>query len=125
MRPTQSRKLTVSGSAARRPVDTIALHRDHRSWLDTSLAEPFDGETVVVTHHAPHPDCLQAGHSLAAAYASDLSTLILRREPLIWAHGHVHQHSEVQLGRTRIINVALGYPRALDADSPKTIRWQG
>jgi Icc-related predicted phosphoesterase len=99
-----------------RPVDTIALHRDHLHWLETALAKPFDGETVVVSHHAPHADCLAPSHSLPAAYVSDLSTLIQRRQPLIWAHGHVHQHSEVQLGRTRILNVGLGYPTALDAD---------
>ena len=114
-----------------RPVDTIALHRDHLHWLEAALAKQFDGETFVVSHHAPHPTCLPAGHSLSAAYASDLSTLILRHQPLVWAHGHVHQHRDVQLGRTRIVNVSLGYPRALDADQLRSdplsglITWVG
>lgn len=113
------------------PVDTIALHRDQLNWLETALAAPFDGETVVVSHHAPYADCLTAGHSLPAAYASDLSQLIQRHQPLIWAHGHVHKRKDFHVGRTRILNVALGYPEALDADQPKNdplaglISWVG
>ncbi|MDZ4393320.1 metallophosphoesterase [Cypionkella sp.] len=114
-----------------RPVDTMALHRDHLHWLDTALAGRFDGETIVITHHAPHPDCLTMGHSLPAAYASDLSQLIERHQPLSWVHGHLHQRKDFHLGRTRILNVALGYPEALDAEKPKNdplaglISWVG
>ena len=35
------------------PADSIALHESGRSWLRESWAEPFEGKTVVVTHHAP------------------------------------------------------------------------
>ncbi|MGT2431915.1 hypothetical protein ACU4HD_30445 [Cupriavidus basilensis] len=27
-------------------------HKRARGWLDAALSEPFDGKTVVVTHHA-------------------------------------------------------------------------
>jgi Icc-related predicted phosphoesterase len=36
------------------PLDTLQIYRRHRSWLRRKLAEPFQGPTVVVTHHAPH-----------------------------------------------------------------------
>lgn len=39
-----------------RPSDVLARHRDHRRWLESVLASPFDGRTFVATHHAPHPD---------------------------------------------------------------------
>lgn len=30
-------------------------HEASRRWLEVELAQPFDGPTVVVTHHGPHP----------------------------------------------------------------------
>lgn len=50
---------------ALRPEDTVALHRAHRDWLSEKLRVPFEGPTVVVTHHGPHRG------SLASAYAID------------------------------------------------------
>ena len=35
------------------PRNMIDLHRRSRDWLADILAAPFDGSTVVVTHHAP------------------------------------------------------------------------
>ena len=43
------------------PVQTAAIHSDHCNWLATHLAEPFDGDTTVVTHHAPHRAALGSG----------------------------------------------------------------
>lgn len=107
------------GYARLRPADTIAIHQDHLAWLEHSLATPFVGDTVVVSHHAPLPNCLPDGHVLPAAYASDLSATILKYQPIVWAHGHVHQHCTVQLGKTHILNVSLGYPAAVDPDQPR------
>jgi len=28
------------------------------SWLDTELAKPFDGKTVVISHFTPHAGCV-------------------------------------------------------------------
>jgi hypothetical protein len=36
------------------PEDTREFHRISRAWLAERLAEPFEGETAVVTHHLPH-----------------------------------------------------------------------
>ena len=36
------------------PKDARAVHMASRAWLETELAKPHDGPTVVVTHHAPH-----------------------------------------------------------------------
>jgi hypothetical protein len=36
-----------------------------RAWLEKELARPFEGKTVVMTHHAPHPK------SIAPKYAKD------------------------------------------------------
>jgi hypothetical protein len=37
--------------------DTLVMHQGGLSWLDRTLAERFDGPTVVVTHHGPHLRC--------------------------------------------------------------------
>jgi 3',5'-cyclic AMP phosphodiesterase CpdA len=86
------------------PSEMLAMHRATRAFLDTGLASTHDGSTVVVTHHAPHPDSLPSRHAhLAWCDASDLSTLMEERGPDLWVHGHVHRSADYFLGRTRIL----------------------
>ena len=33
--------------------DTLTVHLSSRRWLAERLAQPHDGATVIVTHHAP------------------------------------------------------------------------
>lgn len=94
------------------PHDTRLMHSRHRSWIDERLSEPFEGATVVVTHHAPSTSSLspQIGHDLDFCYASDLDELILDRQPAEWIHGHTHYDVNYRIGETRIRSVSLGYP---------------
>lgn len=97
------------------PEDAASAHRLQRAALEAALVEPFDGRTIVVTHHAPHPDCaaraIGAEAPLAGAYASDLGALMTGPSaPDLWLHGHAHGVGEMQVGRTRVRNVSLGYP---------------
>lgn len=97
------------------------IHADHKAWLDARLAAPFDGDTIVVTHHAPHPYSLRGTTGpgdLPFAYGSDLSELILARQPKMWVHGHTHQPADYEVGRTRVLNVSLGYPPEVDPGRP-------
>ena len=98
------------------------IHTDHKAWLDARLATPFAGDTIVVTHHAPHPYSLRGTTGpgdLPFAYASDLSELILTHQPKMWVHGHTHQPADYELGDTRVLNVSLGYPPEVDPDRPR------
>ena len=64
------------------PGEVLAMHRATRSFIEAELCRTHDGPTVVVTHHAPHPDSLPPSHGeLAWCYASDLSELIIERGP--------------------------------------------
>jgi len=94
------------------PKDTIGEHYAQRAKIEQVLATPFDGPTVVVTHHAPLERSLQAGRQegpLDAAYASDLSGLIERFQPEFWLHGHIHtSHDYVHAG-TRVVTNPRGY----------------
>ena len=93
------------------PADTARVHADHRAWLEDRLAQPFDGPTIVATHHAPHADCLVPPLSrVDAAYASDLSDLIMAHAPAAWIYGHTHTPRAFSVGQTRLRNVSLGYP---------------
>ena len=97
------------------PEDAARAHRHQRAGLEAALSKPFDGRTIVVTHHAPHPCCIPANSAedglLAGAYASDLSAIMTGpAAPELWLHGHVHGVGEMHVGDTRVRNVSLGYP---------------
>ena len=97
------------------PENTLALHHDHRAWLEDALAEPHfagpAGRTVVVTHHGPHPLVAGPLDALSPCFHSDLSALIDRRQPEAWFFGHSHYRLRAQVGATDLRNVAIGYPR--------------
>jgi len=86
------------------PREVLAMHRATRDFIKDELACPHDGQTVVVTHHAPHPASLPDPPSdLAWCYASDLTDLISDRQPDLWVHGHVHHSVDYRVGTTRIL----------------------
>ncbi|TDT92485.1 calcineurin-like phosphoesterase family protein [Azorhizobium sp. AG788] len=95
------------------PRQALACHRRSRSWLEGVLAEPFQGPTVVVTHHAPSGRSIgrqYAGHPLNPSFASNLEGLMLRHHPDLWVHGHVHSCCDYRVGRTRVVSNARGTP---------------
>jgi len=117
------RMIRVEAEGFRRmsALHSSGIHRDHRTWLEGKLETPFDGDTVVVTHHAPHPWSLRGTTGpgdLPFAYGSDLSELILTHQPKLWAHGHTHIAADYNIGETRVLNVSLGYPPGVDPDRP-------
>ena len=92
------------------PRDTLAMHRATRAFIDGALASPFAGASVVVTHHAPHPDCLPSrDFDLAWCYASDMTTLIEERHPDVWVHGHLHGRLDFRVAGTRIVMNSRGH----------------
>ncbi len=103
------------------PIDVARVHADHRAWLEARLSEPFEGRTIVVTHHAPLGACLQDEHSIASAYASDLSQLIDTYQPDQWLYGHTHHPCVLQRGRTEIRNISIGYPHDVQLGIPPVL----
>lgn len=96
------------------PQDTLDLHHDQRAWLEAMLAQPHfagqQGQTVVITHHGPHPVAAEPIGELSPAFYSDLKALILRHQPDIWFFGHSHHRFRGTVGRTDLRNVGIGYP---------------
>ena len=82
------------------------------AWLEECFATPFEGPTVVVTHFAPTPSSIApqfVGSPLNACFVSDLQAHILRWQPRLWLHGHVHHRCDYQVGATRVVANPRGY----------------
>jgi Icc-related predicted phosphoesterase len=95
------------------PWHAAAEHRLDLAFIRQELAIPFGGPTVVVTHHAPHPNSIASryqGAPLTPAFASDLSNVIDEFQPELWIHGHDHGSHDYRLGRTRVFANQAGYP---------------
>jgi Icc-related predicted phosphoesterase len=95
-----------------RPQEAALLHHQSKAFLAEMLATPFEGPTIVVTHHAPHWDSVHPRfHSdpVTGAYVSDLSALIETYQPAIWVHGHIHTSSDYFVGATRVLANPHGY----------------
>jgi len=96
-------------------------HRRSVAWLHAEFRKPFDGRTVVVTHHAPHRQSVHpqfASDLLTPSYVSDLSEQIGRWQPDLWVHGHVHDSCDYRVGRTRVLCNPRGYGRENHAFDP-------
>jgi hypothetical protein len=94
------------------PEDTVRLHKAARAFIESELAKPFDGKSVVVTHHAPSPRSIDRkfkGSLLNPAFASNLEDLIERYQPALWVHGHMHDSFDYRIGRTRVVCNPRGY----------------
>ncbi|WP_119302440.1 metallophosphoesterase family protein [Dongia deserti] len=108
------------GTRCLEPMDVLRLHSLSRQFLTDELSAPFEGITIVMTHHAPSAKSLAGGYRrgpLAAAYASDLDALIEHYQPALWVHGHIHQSADYHIGQTRVVCNPRGYtPDALNPD---------
>jgi predicted phosphodiesterase len=104
------------------PMDTLAEHNVNVRWLSKVLHTPFDGTTIVVTHHAPHVRSLNLSYGrnrFDAGFASDLSTLMQCAD--FWIHGHVHTSCDYKIRRCRVINNPAGNPAKLNQDFDPTL----
>ncbi|MBW3243652.1 metallophosphoesterase [Epibacterium sp. DP7N7-1] len=119
------------------PQDTRQMHHDQKRSIYAQLAEPFDGPTVVMTHHLPvvqmmHPERREKADILSAAWASDLAHEISEFKVDAWIAGHSHDAVEFLLqganGEIRFIRNIRGYAedttdfdplRILDSNAPR------
>ncbi|WP_420475614.1 metallophosphoesterase [Noviherbaspirillum sp. ST9] len=106
--------------------DARQLHLASRAWLAAKLDETFDGPTVVVTHHSPHPGSIHPrydGQLLNAGFISDLTPLL--GKSALWIHGHVHDSFDYTVNGTRVVTNPRGY--ALNRRAAATleqIQWE-
>jgi Icc-related predicted phosphoesterase len=104
------------------PAASAALFNLHASWLDSKLAEPYAGPTVVITHHAPsrrsiHPRF--ADSLLNACFVSDAERLIDGSRSRLWIHGHTHDSFDYSVNATRVICNPRGYAKDGVNENPR------
>ena len=94
------------------PFDTVAAHEDTVEYLKTILETPFDGKTIVMTHHLPHMECVHPhfkGAELNAFFVTDLNYIIENFDIDVWCHGHTHTNVDVEVHGTKILCNPMGY----------------
>lgn len=96
------------------PRQLVEMHTRSRAYLEEAMAQPHDGPTVVVTHHAPCELSIpphhrqQTSNHLSASYASKLDHL-MGPPTSLWVHGHTHASSDYEIAGTRVICNPRGY----------------
>ncbi|MFC3106394.1 metallophosphoesterase [Undibacterium arcticum] len=107
------------------PSHALALHKQSRKWLAQKLDEPFPGQTVVVTHHGPHPASIDekfAGNPANPAFYSDLTPLM--GKAALWIHGHSHASSRYNVAGTTVIANPCGYPENKRFKDPQYVTFE-
>ncbi|HTR10558.1 MAG TPA: metallophosphoesterase family protein [Paraburkholderia sp.] len=118
--------IRVRGGAPFGPEEALAEHRRAVSWLEEELARPFDGKTVVVTHHGVSPASIHPrfhDHPVNAGFLSDLRHLLARAD--LWIHGHVHDSFDYRHSKARVVANPRGYPLNLaTARTAAQLQWE-
>lgn len=109
-----------------KPATTATLHRDTLGYFNAVLAGKIEDKFVVVTHHAPCFESVNARYKfewlMNNAYASDLSEFILDRPQIkLWTHGHMHDPVDYFIGNTRVVCNPKGYPSELNNFVPAKV----
>jgi predicted phosphodiesterase len=113
------------GEETFQPEHAREIHNLSRAWLEARLEEPFDGKTVVVTHHGPlmnsvHP---KYGADLTnAGFSSDLMPLM--GKAALWVHGHTHTSFRYRVAGTEVVVNPCGYPHNKSIADPQQLRFE-
>jgi predicted phosphodiesterase len=105
---------TEDGPSPFTPADSAARFAMHSRFLANTLATPFAGSTVVITHHAPSPRSIHPRFRdslLNACFISDLERLLDGRRACLWVHGHTHDSFDYTVSGTRVVCNPRGYAR--------------
>lgn len=83
-----------------------------QAWLRNALAEPFSGQTVVVTHFAPSLHSADPRYGRAPGTAGFCNALdALLPQAHTWLHGHLHAPSDYTHHGCHVVANPLGYAR--------------
>lgn len=108
------RIIRFHGGGLLSPKDTVRLHRESGAFLAEALNTPFDGPTVVVTHHLPSMRSVADRFKrelMSAAFASNIDHLVTKAD--LWVHGHTHDSFDYRIGKCRVVCNPRGYPDRL------------
>jgi len=105
--------------------DTMAVFHNTVSQFVKWIKEPFNGKTLIFTHHAPTLEAVDVRYKdsveLNGGFASNLEKFIWEYQPAFWGFGHLHNSVKMKIGKTKVQANAKGYPKRFtfaDLDSP-------
>jgi Icc-related predicted phosphoesterase len=105
-------QIVSRGTRVLTPDDTVAWFLESKAFIEAELRRPFDGPTVVVTHHLPSSKSIAPqykGDPLNPCFASDLDSIFETYQPEAWIHGHTHSSFDYTSGKTRVVCNPRGY----------------
>ena len=95
------------------PRDVIREHDRFMDFLIKKFDEPFDGKTVVMSHHSPGNELKRRGRRgdrVGPAYFADIEEIIGHHNKVhLWVHGHTHQPWDYIINETRVVCNPYGY----------------
>lgn len=103
--------------------DWLAMHWKDREAVLAHLDKPFDGPTVVMTHHIPVREMVHplrevgapARYVSNAGFASDMGWQLREKDIDLWVCGHSHDNRSAVIegyhGDIPFISNARGYPK--------------
>ncbi len=90
-----------------------SCHHSSRLFLERELSKPFDGKTVVVTHHVPFKSsrCKYSfGSNLSEAFHVDMERIFFDFKIDYWIYGHNHWNMKpFKINETFLCTNQLGY----------------
>jgi predicted MPP superfamily phosphohydrolase len=102
-------KINVGGKR----FDTSLCYEENKKcevWLQDKLNQNFDGQTVVVTHHAPSLQCSHREFGLnlvSPGFVSNYHSLLEKAD--FWFYGHVHSNEDMIIEGCRVVSNQTGY----------------
>jgi Icc-related predicted phosphoesterase len=92
---------------------SLEIHFEESLFLQSALWDDLTAPLVVVSHHAPSilsVPRIYIDDPAIPMFASRLERTIIKYQPRLWVHGHLHNHSDYMIQETRIVCNPYGYP---------------
>lgn len=98
--------------------DMVKVHKAQKAQIRTWLEQPFDGKTVVITHHLPSRRLVSArfwpqdgSDGANGGFVGGCDDILAYEEiaPDLWIHGHTHDTIDTHMWKTRIVCNPAGY----------------
>jgi predicted phosphodiesterase len=96
--------------------DMMHEYKKQKKEIAHYLNQPFDGRTVVITHHLPSRRLVSkrfwpgnGSDGANGGFVGDCDNLIATKEPWLWIHGHTHDTIDTELWKTRVVCNPAGY----------------
>ncbi|MBY5846451.1 hypothetical protein GR204_27725 [Rhizobium leguminosarum] len=92
--------------------NSMQLHWEENAFIQSVLWHESSMPLVVITHHAPSilsvsPEFID--DPVAPMFASRFEQHIIKYQPRLWVHGHLHNRSDYMIQNTRVVCNPYGY----------------